>query len=411
MESALVSTFAHLHVAQLQLAERCADWADGDAWCGDGIRTCEHWLTINTGCDPHTGGEYIRVGRALRELPLLCEACSSGALSFDKVRLITRFATAADEQIWIDLARAASGAQLARICREFRRATTSRSDAEIRRSRGLWTDWSEPGLVRLRAVLPTEEAELLMRAIDSRVEKDAKSSEPSDADEADEPWAAKRVDALLELVHGDAVPLPPRLVVHVDLDVLAEAAGGTSATDAGHSVLPAVARRLGCDASVVALTERDGMAIDAGRSRRLPSAPLRRAVQSRDRTCRFPGCGVPAQRTHSHHIRHWIDGGETTLENLVSLCGHHHRRLHDGEYGIERTDGTLRFLTTDRRPIGGDTITVERASLAGHLDWISPTPPDSPRATDGGAPYDSDYAISVIADAVAYERTRAPASG
>jgi hypothetical protein len=68
---------------------------------------------------------------------------------------------------------------------------------------------------------------------------------------------------------------------------------------------------------VIAITERDGIPINVGRSRRILPRALRRAVQGRDRTCRFPGCAVPAQKTHAHHIEHWADGGPTDLGNLV----------------------------------------------------------------------------------------------
>ncbi|HYA01174.1 MAG TPA: HNH endonuclease signature motif containing protein, partial [Candidatus Binatia bacterium] len=65
----------------------------------------------------------------------------------------------------------------------------------------------------------------------------------------------------------------------------------------------------------------DGLPIDVGRRRRMVSARLRRALESRDRFCRFPGRAVPARMTHAHHVRNWAAGGRTDLRNLVSLCG------------------------------------------------------------------------------------------
>jgi hypothetical protein len=74
---------------------------------------------------------------------------------------------------------------------------------------------------------------------------------------------------------------------------------------------------------------------------------MRRALEHRDRGCRFPGCGV--RFGQGHHIRHWAHGGPTTLSNLAMLCRHHHRAVHEGGYQVERlSDGTLRF----RRPNG-----------------------------------------------------------
>jgi len=37
---------------------------------------------------------------------------------------------------------------------------------------------------------------------------------------------------------------------------------------------------------------------------------------------------------HAHHIRHWIFDGDTTLSNLVLLCGHHHRVIHNTPWEV-----------------------------------------------------------------------------
>jgi hypothetical protein len=83
------------------------------------------------------------------------------------------------------------------------------------------------------------------------------------------------------------------------------------------------------------------------RTRAIPPA-LRRALRSRDRGCRFPGCSH-TRFLHGHHIHHWARGGPTTLENLVQLCSYHHRLVHEGGYQVERAGvRAIRF----RRPDG-----------------------------------------------------------
>jgi len=93
--------------------------------------------------------------------------------------------------------------------------------------------------------------------------------------------------------------------------------------------------------------DEDGRVVEIGaRTRTIPPA-LRRALQHRDRGCRFPGCGLPFGQ--GHHIRHWANGGPTTLSNLALLCRRHHRAVHEEGYQVEReSDGTLSF----RRPDG-----------------------------------------------------------
>src|SRR5213592_5239837 len=106
-------------------------------------------------------------------------------------------------------------------------------------------------------------------------------------------------------------------------------------------------RRLACDATrVVMQHDVDGHITEVGaRTRTIPPA-LRRALQHRDRGCRFPGCALPFGE--GHHIRHWAHRGPTTLSNLALLCRRHHRAVHEEGYQVERQpDGALRFGRPD----------------------------------------------------------------
>ena len=85
-------------------------------------------------------------------------------------------------------------------------------------------------------------------------------------------------------------------------------------------------------------------------TRSVPPA-ARRALRSRDRSCRFPGCGQ-RRFLHAHHVEHWAHGGRTDLSNLIQLCAHHHRLVHEGRYRIERAArAALRFRRTDGREV------------------------------------------------------------
>jgi len=110
---------------------------------------------------------------------------------------------------------------------------------------------------------------------------------------------------------------------------------GQSVLQGGTHVPAGTSQRLACDATrVVMRHDADGQITEVGaRTRTIPPA-LRRALQHRDRGCRFPGCG----RTfgQGHHIRHWARGGPTTLSNLTMLCRRHHRAVHEEGYQVER---------------------------------------------------------------------------
>ena len=111
-------------------------------------------------------------------------------------------------------------------------------------------------------------------------------------------------------------------------------------------------KRLACDGSVVTIVEdADGAPHDVGRKKRTVSRALRRALWSRDRGCTFPGCSNK-RYVDAHHVHHWIDGGETSAENLTLLCSYHHRLLHEGGYRIViGADGARYFQRPDGRAI------------------------------------------------------------
>jgi Domain of unknown function (DUF222)/HNH endonuclease len=169
-----------------------------------------------------------------------------------------------------------------------------------------------------------------------------------------------RADALLALADGYLAGARGertggdryQVLVHVDTATLAGTdPAGRCEFDHGAPLATQTARRLACDASLVKLLEADGAPLSIGRKARTIPPALRRALHSRDRGCRFPGCGS-RRFVDAHHIEHWADGGPTDLDNLVQLCSAHHRLLHEGGYRIRRQrGGTISFHRPDGRRI------------------------------------------------------------
>ncbi len=407
---------AHAHAAMARVARATAEFDEIGGWCGGGIRSFPHWLAINAGFDMHTGAELLRVGRAMHGLPKIAEAFAAGQLSFDKAREITTVATPATEHLLLEVAQGSSGAQLARICRALRRiadANAPRRADEHLSLRGIWTHWDDDGMLQLMAKLTPEDAAVVMAALESITGSRPVAAQADDGimDPADDRWAARRADALVAMCEhilasgADGLVKSPtaiQMVVHVDVGVLAgETTEGRCYVEGGSPLSADAARRIGCDAEVVGVVERNGLPIDVGRRQRIVPDRLRLALHVRDRFCRFPGCGVPAQRAEAHHHQHWAQGGETNLDNLLLLCGFHHRRHHEGAYRIGRTEGGFSFETDDGFSIGSPTghrVTLERNPL---IDS------STPGALWGGERMDFGYAVSVIADSCAFAEARA----
>lgn len=143
-----------------------------------------------------------------------------------------------------------------------------------------------------------------------------------------------QVQLVVHSFEGPAAPAPA-----------AAAAAPSVVTEEGSRVSPETSSRLCCDSEVVPIARgADGSVLDVGRSRRTAGWRLRKALDARDGGCRFPGC-TSRMRTHAHHIRHWAQGGETAMDNLVLLCPFHHRAVHEGGWQVEMDDqGIPRFF-------------------------------------------------------------------
>jgi hypothetical protein len=113
----------------------------------------------------------------------------------------------------------------------------------------------------------------------------------------------------------------------------------------GPAIATETARRLTCDASVIAIVENEkGEPLSVGRKTRSIPPAIQRALNSRDKGCRFPGC-THKKYTDAHHIKHWARGGETKMSNLVTLCRFHHRKVHEGQVVVQvLDDGAIRFV-------------------------------------------------------------------
>jgi hypothetical protein len=392
------------HASMAKVASAAADFDEIGGWGSPGIHSLSHWLSINMGFDPRTGSELLRVGQALRALPGVAEAFAAGRLSFDKVRQITSVATPATEEMLLEIARGATGSQLARICSELRRYAEAEArdhDQRQKASRGLWSHVDDDGMMRLVAKLPAEDGAIVMAALESITgcKPPANQSDAEVKDPADEPWAARRADALVAMSNHVLAGGAPNLVkssgsrqvvIHVDVGVLTgEEPQGRNLVEGGAPLSREAARRIGCDCQIVPVTERDGLPIDVGRARRTISAPLRRAIEIRDRFCRFPGCGVPAHRTEGHHVEHWIDGGATERDNVVLLCLFHHQRLHEGAFQvIKAPGGSFKFVTSDGHVIGERNLVAPQTQPS--------FPLETSRALWGGETLDFDHLMYIL---------------
>jgi hypothetical protein len=442
---------AHINAATCRWLGLVEEFDRRDGWWAWGCKSCAQWLSHTCALSSAAARERVRVARRLAELPAIRAAFGRGELSYSQVRALTRVATPELEGALLETARHATAAQLERVLRAYRGvlARELSPDELGHGERYLVCEHDDDGSLLLRARLPADEGALVLSALEAArdglragaaalsgaagppatapdaqassagraVSADAETGPAAAADraaaaEADGTGLASfgavdvdappsNADALLvmaetllasgpaERTGGDA----HQIVVHVDAATLASGGGdepdpGGCQLEHGEALEPETARRLACDASVVRIVERDGRPLSVGRKTRTVPPALRRALRSRDATCRFPGC-CQRRFLHAHHVEHWAHGGPTELANLVQLCRHHHRLVHQGGYTLERTtSGQLRFRRPDGRPVPqrpqiphGHTDGCAKPTGAAESSPAPTPPPDADPAT------------------------------
>jgi 5-methylcytosine-specific restriction endonuclease McrA len=358
---------AHLEAATARLLDLIREFDARGGW-NSGFSSCAAWLSWRVGLDRGAARERVRVARALATLPLLAQALAHGELSYAKVRALTRVATPETQERLLAVGRAGTACHVERIVRGWRRMdrkAEAHDETRRHKSRALHVYQDEDGMVVIRGRLTSEAGAVIVQALAAAREALYQQGRLTDADPTQMdvsieplPFAQQQADALALLaetaLHHGLDPGAPseryQVVVHVDATVLANPdAPGQSVLEDGPHVSAETSQRLACDANRMAMRhDPDGRLVEvSARTRTIPPA-LRRALQHRDHGCRFPGCH--GRFTQGHHIRHWAQGGPTTLSNLTLLCRRHHRAVHEEGYQVERQpNGELQFLRPDGR--------------------------------------------------------------
>ncbi len=320
-----------------------------EGWKPQGFGSAAEWLAWRTGVTLGTARERVRTALALEKLPVTSAAMKNGELSFSKVRALTRAATPDNEAQLLEFARAGSTATLERVVRGWKKLDrTGEVRAEQLRHRtrtfSAWVD--DDGMVVVKGRLDPEVGAALMRAVEAASDALFRATDDAPADDAanDTEPQQRRADAIGLIAEralaagfgGEGAPVSGsraeryQVMLHVDPETLAaEGEPGQSELEEGTRVSGETSRRIACDSGVVRIArDNDGSVVGVGRKTRSVPPSVRRALEVRDRGCRFPGCGL--RFTDAHHVKHWADGGETSLRNLVLLCRKHHRAVHEG---------------------------------------------------------------------------------
>jgi hypothetical protein len=233
-------------------------------------------------------------------------------------------------------------------------------------------------MLRLKGQLAAAEGAVVEKAIDRIFKQIAEQRPRNEAFNADQ----VRADALVELastrIAADSDADRATIGVHVDAKVLA-GKPGMAELDCGQAIAMETAQRLACDSRWYIIVDGPGgLPLGIGRTSRQIPAWLAREIRHRDAGCRWVGCGRTGWIS-IHHLVAWSEGGPTDMDNLMMLCGVHHRLVHEGGWKIVGDpNGELTFIAPDGRvfaqgppPLRAEvkervaTLTGQRVTVAG----------------------------------------------
>ena len=354
---------AYLNVTQAHFLELLREFDDKRYWEELGFRSCAHWLNFKCGIGFNAARERLRMAHTLPQLPKIRAGFSEGTLSFSKVRAMTRVATPENEDLLLNIAHHGTAYHVERFVSQYRRVEKLREPTMVQdrhESREVAYHYDDDGCLVIKARIPAEQGEVIVKALERAM------------DEEREPVAARRADALCEMAESylnhpeNAGSTADRyqVVVHVSAET------SDAHLENGPCVSAETLERIACDCGVTTIEEDAfGEPLNIGRRSRTIPPPMRRALQARDGGCRFPGC-TSHRICDGHHIQHWRDGGETSLDNLVLLCRHHHRLVHEGGFDCRRADSGEIFFVDQRERRLREYETSDPVSIEETLAWM-----------------------------------------
>jgi hypothetical protein len=346
LETALADSWLGVSQATYRFLVLLREFEMRRGWLAYGCNDCAEWMDFKLKISRKTALEKVRVAKALWFVPKIEAAFKSGELSYSQVRALTRVADQDNESELLQCALTTTACNLEKYCQRIRLGDESSSEREAKRlhqNRALHLS-VEDGALSVQ--LPPAELAIVQQALEQLV-----NELPEDPDRD---FFAARADALVNMARhvlegevegqpgGSSTPTH-QVLVHVEASAL-EGKGGES-----DYALPTV-KRLCCSGDVVPILKDGDYVLNVGRKQRMVPTKLKRALAARDRRCQFPGCHH-TQYLDAHHIKHWCDGGETNVDNLLLLCSHHHTLMHEGGFKLDSANGKFYFARPDGRPI------------------------------------------------------------
>ena len=298
-----------------------------------GSETTVDWIRHECKLAHAAAADLVCVGSQLERLPESVEAVAGGEIGFGHLVHIARAQrqvgeSRLDERTLVAEAKEVSVSRFWYVCQQARHACDPQGVADEARSqheaRSLTIRRREDGMVSLGGILDPVSGASVRAALEPLAVRCGKPD--------DRTREQRLADALVELARSKT---QVHTTVSVTLGSLLQVPNSAPGDLHGELLPQASVQRMLCEGSIRRMVFEPGSIVtEAGRERRVVSSQTRRALEVRDQHCRWPGCQKPARWCEAHHVIHWTRGGATNTANLVLLCGHHHRLLHEGRWKL-----------------------------------------------------------------------------
>lgn len=321
--------------AMAKLFQLIRECDEADAYSFD-FPDAAAWLKWNLALAPATARKWVRIARQLEEYPDIERAFERGDVSFDQVELLMRHATPETAAELLELALRLDVSELRAHLKALADEQKARdvNAREEPQPEPLMRTWWIDDVLHFDGSIPGADGvavETSLRRLATKAPKDTISDSFRD-------YETRLGEALVQMASEslaeDRDHDRATIVIHIPAaEIMSQAGAGW---DAARRFFDAdELQRLLCDARIQpAIHDAGGVTVGVGRKRRTIDPWLRRLVEARDGNCRFPGCDR-SRWLHAHHQREWHrDKGPTNLDNLILLCGFHHRLIHNEKWEI-----------------------------------------------------------------------------
>ncbi|NNF54002.1 MAG: DUF222 domain-containing protein [Acidimicrobiales bacterium] len=371
-----------MSVAVAEILSAASEADEGESYWADGAQATDEWLVGNLRIHSRTARRWARLARKLRDYPETRKKLASGELNLDQLVELMKYLDPENEAEVLEAAVFESADDLADTARSQR--TVSRERVKQTRSERWFEGFFDHDDMKytFAGEIPGQDGLI----VDKALQLLAWNAAEEPVYELPRHPEHRLADALVEMAsnalgnHSNTDVAT--VVLHVDAERLADTDSVGSAEFASEVPMEAI-RRMCCDGRLQLVTRDDYGVLGVGRVRRTIPGWLRRLVRQRDKGCRFPGCRR-TYWTEIHHIIHWAHGGPTDLDNLVTLCGHHHRMLHEDQWRISgdpNSDVVFHLPSGTpfhRQPGKRDWETLRNLDLTAIHHWIEQHHPTKP---------------------------------